>query len=205
MQLKEIGFATNGKNFYSHTPCGVQPSIFMIHNSQSHFYSHTPCGVQLWYSIYIKRKTNFYSHTPCGVQRKSFSTFFFRSWFLLTHPLRGATHQWYSNTSTCNISTHTPLAGCNKVNRWHKKEISKFLLTHPLRGATTSGQIGALHWRFLLTHPLRGATQKRNRCLRIFSISTHTPLAGCNILDSGVGRLNINFYSHTPCGVQHII
>ncbi len=101
--------------------------------------------------------------------------------FLLTHPLRGAT-KWKRGS----------------------RFIKRFLLTHPLRGATTSGQIGALHWRFLLTHPLRGATQKRNRCLRIFSISTHTPLAGCNKLDSGVGRLNINFYSHTPCGVQQL-
>ncbi len=55
---------------------------------------------------------------------------------------------------------------------------------------------------FLLTHPSRGATQKRNRCLRIFSISTHTPLTGCNLLRLMVFYPIINFYSHTPHGVQ---
>ena len=76
------------------------------------------------------------------------------------------------------------------------------------------------------THtPLTGCNQKRNRCLRIFSISTHTPLTGCNHANQCVCmakkisthtpltgcnydlgdkcEIIIDFYSHTPHGVQH--
>ena len=57
--------------------------------------------------------------------------------------------------------------------------------------------------KFLLTHPLRGATLQELEQKNSKKISTHTPLAGCNIChDKSVTNL-INFYSHTPCGVQH--
>ena len=57
------------KNFYSHTPCGVQLMRIKLHVLPQHFYSHTPCGVQL----------NVHGNLKIGIP------------FLLTHPLRGAT------------------------------------------------------------------------------------------------------------------
>ena len=123
-------------DFYSHTPCGVQQLAFWIIENLNNFYSHTPCGVQPHLICIDYIITNFYSHTPCGVQHKtcgspehsfrfllthplrgattSASHSFFPCSFLLTHPLRGATS--VSNIACPNIfiSTHTPLAGCNR-------------------------------------------------------------------------------------------
>ena len=80
------------------------------------------------------------------------------------------------------ISTHTPLTGCNKMQKYvycaqkdfyshtpHGVQLNllyniniflSFLLTHPSRGATIyyTGKAGG--GIFLLTHPSRGATQK---------------------------------------------
>ncbi len=123
--------------------------------------------------------------------------------FLLTHPLRGATDYRHRLIICSYISTHTPLAGCNRlairlaifnkdfyshtpcgVQQLHCQmtKNTDFISTHtPLAGCNSSsnrneGRSG----RFLLTHPLRGATIY-TRCIRtLHRISTHTPLAGCN-------------------------
>ncbi len=57
------------------------------------------------------------------------------------------------------ISTHTPLAGCDKTVITSVGVLTVFQLTHPSRGATietlvTFGKINI----FQLTHPSRGAT-----------------------------------------------
>ena len=77
-----------------------------------------------------------------------------------------------------------------------------FLLTHPSRGATTTNDITGNAWRFLLTHPSRGATSVTAGATIEVTISTHTPLAGCNGILADILELTENFYSHTPCGVQ---
>ncbi len=94
-----MGEMTLFYNFYSHTPCGVQPYVFLLIIIWSNFYSHTPCGVQLQYS---QRKLQL-------------------SVFLLTHPLRGATVKVRVCGLYHGISTHTPLAGCNTgcSRKWH--------------------------------------------------------------------------------------
>ncbi len=99
------------------------------------------------------------------------------------------------------ISTHTPLAGCDGTTKGGMKIHSQFQLTHPSRGATTVGVGSLFITSFQLTHPSRGATNKKRKLSRDaafqltplagcdyfafsrrfhFSISTHTPLAGCD-------------------------
>ena len=97
--------------------------------------------------------------------------------------------------------SHTPhgvqLGACNPL--W---ACTLFLLTHPSRGATIILKYAALRQQFLLTHPLRGATEKYILNFMNHWISTHTPLAGCNEIQWNIRVMRVNFYSHTPCGVQ---
>ncbi len=190
-----------------------------------HFYSHTPCGVQLLILKYLKLYPDFYSHTPCGVQQYYLGFLAVLNPFLLTHPLRGATSQgqpqlavpvdFYSHTP-CGvqpspflisdhiipISTHTPLAGCNRHRRGRNRAGDRFLLTHPLRGATTFLKNWGKRYRISTHTPLAGCNLWRGILHHHACISTHTPLAGCNeklIITQTDGT---DFYSHTPCGVQ---
>ena len=190
-----------------------------------HFYSHTPCGVQLLILKYLKLYPDFYSHTPCGVQQYYLGFLAVLNPFLLTHPLRGATSQgqpqlavpvdFYSHTP-CGvqpspflisdhiipISTHTPLAGCNRHRRGRNRAGDRFLLTHPLRGATTFLKNWGKRYRISTHTPLAGCNPGAGGIVSLLQISTHTPLAGCNNIGGALGGILSNFYSHTPCGVQ---
>ena len=55
---------------------------------------------------------------------------------------------------------------------------------------------------FLLTHPSRGATCVHDELFQKNVISTHTPLTGCNLAHLQQNMGHLNFYSHTPHGVQ---
>ena len=58
----------------------------------------------------------------------------------------------------------------------------KFLLTRPLRDVTTDNQ-GRIHFKeFLLTRPLRDVTSYLQTVETVDPISTHTPLAGRDIV-----------------------
>ena len=56
------------------------------------------------------------------------------------------------------ISTHTPLAGRDRMLQWDRDKYDQFLLTRPSRGATTVERILFFLLTFLLTRPSRGAT-----------------------------------------------
>ena len=124
-------------NFYSHTPCGVQPfnkmENIITERISTHtplagcnnlpicpgihcvyFYSHTPCGVQRKNNKLWKIFKNFYSHTPCGVQLSYIRKKLLKN--ISTHtPLAGCNNTNNQIRKTYKISTHTPLAGCNEV------------------------------------------------------------------------------------------
>ena len=57
--------------------------------------------------------------------------------------------------------------------------------------------------QFQLTHPSRGATPKSPSIARLSWISTHTPLAGCDLSFREVFQPYFYFNSHTPRGVRH--
>ncbi len=79
------------------------------------------------------------------------------------------------------ISTHTPLAGCDLKRRNRNKKPFRFQLTHPSRGATVMCGRGFAPRIFQLTHPSRGATYIIFLIVSFKIISTHTPLAGCDV------------------------
>ena len=57
---------------------------------------------------------------------------------------------------------------------------NSFQSTHPLRGATRSWSWSRRATSFQSTHPLRGATARRICYAKIYQISIHAPLAGCD-------------------------
>ena len=78
------------------------------------------------------------------------------------------------------ISTHTPLTGCN-VARYNSREIGEDFYSHTPHGVQQNGARFMVRTvKFLLTHPSRGATCPVNVCVSSLIISTHTPLTGCN-------------------------
>ncbi len=81
---------------------------------QMYFYSHTPCGVQHEAASSGAGASQFLlTHPLRGATEKSIQAGVPKP-FLLTHPLRGATAGIIPATPERKISTHTPLAGCNK-------------------------------------------------------------------------------------------
>ena len=125
--------------------------------------------------------------------------------FQSTHPLRGATPGDQALFKQRGISIHAPLAGCDRDEAVLCDYLDKFQSTHPLRGATARGLAAgcklehfnprtpcgvrrrtdfhpARHGRFQSTHPLRGATAQWANINKLFKISIHAPLAGCDLL-----------------------
>jgi len=101
-------------HFYSHTPRGVQPPIKNPPKKIFYFYSHTPRGVQRHHRLHPDDGNTFLLTHPSRGATPIISNTTELIKFLLTHPSRGAT---YSNSwmhTRKEISTHTPLAGCNR-------------------------------------------------------------------------------------------
>ena len=101
----------------------------------------------------------FYSHAPCGARQKPDTRGRLQNTFLLTRPLRGATDFRTGFCSGGYISTHTPLAGRDRIPWSCSHTLPAFLLTRPLRGATIITELNSIRMAFLLTRPLRGATK----------------------------------------------
>ena len=141
--------------------------------------------------------------------------------FLLTRPSRGATRTAVLIPVYLVISTHTPLAGRDIPLINFRTPGRTFLLTRPSRGAVYPGFLAG----FLLTRPSRGATASGKllkyvhidfyshapRGARLPAvpfiipaprISTHTPLAGRDILRNHKIVKFENFYSHAPRGAR---
>ena len=126
------------------------------------------------------------------------------------------------------ISTHAPLARCDPTACARPSTSSLFQLTHLLRGATyrenpmdtrdlnfnsrTSCEVRLYrHWiqpyirKFQLTHLLRGATGISTVQTSRAEISTHAPLARCDVLAALAGAVTANFNSRTSCEVRHAL
>ncbi len=169
---------------------------------------------------------DFNPRTPCGVRLIRRIVIYMTTVFQPTHPLRGATSRGVSVTVVATISTHAPLAGCDE-------ELSKALIkrlisthaplagcdikhaslnetrqtfqpTHPLRGATVRIMSRGSSVGFQPTHPLRGATSRYHQSPKHSQISTHAPLAGCDLVIFVPSSTDSYFNPRTPCGVRHI-
>ena len=79
---------------------------------------------------------------------------------------------------------------------------SALLFARPLQGATVYALPISTGSKFLLTRPSRGATILYLILCIVYSISTHTPLAGRDCNNLCLEFLNKNFYSHAPRGAR---
>ena len=120
------------------------------------------------------------------------------------------------------ISTHTPLAGRDVTvfpqSHWHNQFLLtrpsrdvtnalqqvmvdlQFLLTRPSRDVTGRSRTGIIKLPFLLTRPSRDVTKCSGKWVHQKQISTHTPLAGRDILAGVMVYQVSDFYSHAPRG-----
>ena len=124
---------------------------------------------------------DFYSHTPCGVQRWKKIIVYPVLAFLLTHPSRGATAVFAPPVLLCGISTHTPLTGCNN-------EVQSVMLRHKdFYSHTPCGvqlkplEVLMIQMYFYSHTPCGVQRAVDSYIFRNVLISTHTPLAGCNL------------------------
>ena len=124
---------------------------------------------------------NFYSHTPCGVQQS-------------TKEEIVETHDFYSHTP-CGVQPGKSNFNTNALHFYSHTPCGVQQMPH-------TGHINAyIHF---YSHTPCGVQQLCQLSVKLIkSISTHTPLAGCNYggVVTRCGRVHY-FYSHTPCGVQ---
>ena len=140
-----------------------------------HFNSRTSCEVRHRAGGICTGINYFNSRTSCEVRpRPRYGNL---RWcrFQLTHLLRGATDG--------EVHTVYPRLG--------------FQLTHLLRGATRTLGQKAKQQRFQLTHLLRGATPNYLATLAMLPISTHAPLARCDLKKMKAPTIN-GISTHAP-------
>ena len=100
--------------------------------------------------------------------------------FQSTHPLRGATPDVVRQKAKRLISIHAPLAGCDRRRRACVGQRRDFNPRTPC-GVRLYGSVAPPPpASFQSTHPLRGATMDAEQLRRIWRISIHAPLAGCD-------------------------
>ena len=120
------------------------------------FYSHAPCGARLSYGFSCNRLCRFLLTRPLRGATHTRQNISINRKFLLTRPLRGATEIAVQICSSLMISTHTPLAGRDDTEDY-TFNLKRHISTHtPLAGR--DGEV----------ETMKSAVQ----------ISTHTPLAG---------------------------
>ena len=146
-------------NFNPRTPCGVRPEVRRMESTLLHFNPRTPCGVRPATAIAAHMSAEFQS----------------------THPLRGATrvtppaprHPLHFNprtpcgvrppekhirSSSCSISIHAPLAGCD-AGAYKTTCVQTVISIHaPLAGCDVVAVLACI----------------------AAGISIHAPLAGCD-------------------------
>ena len=145
------------ENFYSHAPCGARPkSVQHNVNLLINFYSHAPCGARL-----LNQQLNLLIALA----------------FLLTRPLRGATIARPPPDTSRHISTHTPLAGRDKLNQLVPG--LNLISTHtPLAGRDADDFWKLIGFSNFYSHAPCGARPTKLFLILFNQISTHTPLAG---------------------------
>ena len=122
---------------------------------------------------------HFYSHAPRGARR-------------------GRVERPAGRT---DFYSHAP-RGARPIVDFVTPKITTFLLTRPSRGATPVFVSLVAFNAFLLTRPSRGATFVCIRLHSFLEISTHTPLAGRDRLETRAFYLRLHFYSHAPRGAR---
>ena len=103
--------------------------------------------------------------------------------FQSTHPMRGATFCKFEYVRVCRyFNPRTPCGVRRNTLTLRVTCLFPFQSTHPMRGATLS--------RYLIG-------------VRLYLISIHAPLAGCDFSQSSKFNSSPNFNPRTPRGVRH--
>ena len=118
--------------------------------------------------------------------------------FLLTHLLRGATSMNFRTAAVRKISTHAPLARCNKAWEWYRYWIGYFYSRTSCEVQRDSPMLLIQSFGFLLTHLLRGATNFKLPDRPGYIISTHAPLARCNGYEGDNRHVPDYISTHAP-------
>ena len=210
----------------THTPLAGRDSMHDLRlHLLSNFYSHAPRGARPFPKPPKPPPRKFLLTRPSRGATGTIFSCLVEEQFLLTRPSRGATlvcirpHcariYFYSHAPRGarretgilkhflqTISTHTPLAGRDTFFYCVIAVLANFY-SHAPRGARRNYKRHEdCHIRFLLTRPSRGATTETLYLLKEVYISTHTPLAGRDIIAEQTGETMQDFYSHAPRGAR---
>ena len=141
--------------------------------------THTPLAGRDAYNRGLEKYLrDFYSHAPCGTWRGELSKI----------------------VDENGISTHTPLAGRDRLSLYLCILVPDFYSHAPCGTWRILPPGECLARLFLLTRPLRDVTLSDASPFSASAISTHTPLAGRDIVYLVATGGWENFYSHAPCG-----
>ena len=182
----------------THTPlAGRDTDVINTIGYYNRFYSHAPRGARHNLALVFLRIEMFLLTRPSrGATHRHHPRLLLRM-FLLTRPSRGATDNMTGEWLSDRVSTHTPLAGRDLRNGI----VSHFpycFYSHAPRGARPGRPVIADVTRsFLLTRPSRGATECRVAIATVYCVSTHTPLAGRDMLFPILVQV-LHVSTHTP-------
>ena len=148
---------------------------------------------------------SFNSRTSCEVrlrrQRRATTSVMFQ----LTHLLRGATYKSSDAYKRNPVSTHAPLARCDRVGGvvcFHGGVSTHAPLARCDAASTASPPVPTT---FQLTHLLRGATDTLYNAALAQMVSTHAPLARCDKIIPTEAAGKFRFNSRTSCEVRHLV
>ncbi len=153
-------------NFNSHTPRGVRRAGGYIYKPViQHFNSHTPRGVRpIAAEPRPEQETHFNTHTPRGVRLDNLQNSNIHKNISTHTPLAGCDAPNHLNTGFQHfISTHTPLAGCDLAVSGYRIAVKQFQLTHPSRGATDIQLRTAFTSPDFNSHTPRGVRRQTNK------------------------------------------
>ena len=97
-----------------------------------------------------------------------------------THPARGATVSSKVPLGGIVVSIHAPRAGRDSNDLWIDKYRKRFNPRTPQGGRQARFFSNIQAQKLQSTHPSRGATQLLFDFDRLFPVSIHAPLAGCD-------------------------
>ena len=170
------------QDFNPRTPCGVRRGGSIAHQVIKDFNPRTPCGVRQSQFVYRTNKLHFNPRTPCGVRHRVFSKYTVFLAFQPTHPLRGATAHQSGGFYPVPISTHAPLAGCDRPSPLSEPAHSTNFNPRTPCGVRPGGTFYALYVRYF---------------------NPRTP-CGVRPLDGESRSGCSDFNPRTPCGVRPI-
>ena len=169
---------------------------------QLRFNSRTPCGVRLkdngrcpecYVSIHAPR-------VGCDTTVRSSQTEILQ--FQFTHPVWGATINFYLNRFSKRFNSRTP-CGVRHLMTMQDQNTPTFQFTHPVWGATYLYTSIERFNTVSIHAPRVGCDVQGQDVSFIIYVSIHAPRVGCDHSHKQGQKRPNRFNSRTPCGVRH--